>query len=487
METRGVLQGIRDGIRPFSREKFAKCILLIQKSAEEDPSCLTPVDMRILNRLKGEFSDELQGVTVHIPKDQFEPHFYTWSGKPGYFHLDGILNTDVFLRDRGMPTSESRIYSVSYGGILRGAFRDLGFYSDNRIFEEWGSRKYQENYKASMGYPNSVNRDSSLSVWDITVGYLVFSIKGIRFQFGRDNIRWGPAYWGGLMFSGMAPAFDLLKITAETGPFSFAWFHGSLRSDFTHKWISAHRLEVSILKNLDLGFSESVIYGNRGLEPAYLNPLIPYLVAEHTLGDKDNVSMGLDFDYHGIRNLKIYGDFFIDDLFSPMDIFSDFYGNKVAFTTGGFWTDPLGLNNSSIRLEYTRIEPYVYTHEDTVNVYENYNVGLGHFLQPNSDALTIGFIKQISLQLKTGFLFQWIRHGEGNRRTPHRKEEGDTKKFLSGIVERKQLIGFDFQWELRRDLWLKTGINRIHEKNTNHLHGADKNWTEIFLSFHLNW
>ena len=96
--------------------------------------------------------------------------------------------------------------------------------------------------------------------------------------------------------------------------FKFTSIHGKLSSGIDSKYLAAHRLEVNVLPWLIVSGSESVIYGNRGIEPAYFNPLMPYHVAEHHLGDKDNNMMSLDMTAFPLKNHKFYFELFIDDV-----------------------------------------------------------------------------------------------------------------------------------------------------------------------------
>ena len=225
----------------------------------------------------------------------------------------------------------------------------------------------------------------------------------------------------------------------------------------------------------------------RGIETAYLNPLIPYVFAEHSLGDRDNVTMGLDLEVMKIRNIKLYGELFLDDLFAPWELFSDYWGNKVAFTLGGFWVNPIGLRDTEFRLEYTRLEPFVYTHHDTVNIFEHYNFCLGHFLQPNSDGLFLRMGHRFSLAVEGVLTFFTSRHGEGDRRTPHFEEDGTEKQFLSGVVEYQNRLGAQLAWEIFRDVRVRSEIARIWNKNNMHIPGEHKKWTELVCAVNINW
>ncbi|HEX9934227.1 MAG TPA: capsule assembly Wzi family protein, partial [bacterium] len=371
METRGLLFDVRSGSRPFTRQKAAKLVLRLDKARSANPAAFSRVESQYIERLKGEFYDELHDSAVTIRHSEREPHLYSYEKEGDALHADAVVGGKVTLRSKDAEPSERRVIGPYYGVLLRGSVSGIGAYSDNRIFAEWGTRKYIQEYRASRGYPRNAEKDSSRATWDMSDSYLVFPLKGFSIEFGRDNLQWGRSFVAGLFLSGLAPSMDMLKFSAALGGAEFSWAYAELRSDFQRKWLSAHRLEFSAARGVDIGLNEAVVYGNRGLEAAYANPIMPYLVAQHSLGNRDNLVMGFDASIRRIKNLRLYGEAFIDDLFAPWDIFDDYWGNRLAFMLGGHWVDPLGLGNTDVRMEYVRIEPFVYSHDDSVNVFEH--------------------------------------------------------------------------------------------------------------------
>ena len=486
MEAKGIICDIRDGSRPFTRSRVADYTIQIYHRVQKDPALLTSVEYARLQRLMGELNDELKSSHLPILKSEKEPHLYSWYHDDELAHFDILTGGFIHKRGQDAPETERSINSGYYGGILRVRAWGIDAYSDNRIQSEWGSRIYLQHYNPSEGYPIGTSRDSSQATWDRSNSYLAWQYKGIQLLWGRDKVAWGPSYWGGLMQSGLAPEMDMIKLTTDLGASRFTWIHGELRSDFEHKWMVSHRIEISFKKTLDVGFDETVIYGNRSIEFAYLNPVLPYLVAEHTLGDKDNVTMGLDFDFHPGNNIKWYGDLFIDDLFAPWEIFNDFWGNKLAFTLGMLWVDPIAFT-SDLRLEYTRIEPFVYTHEDSVNVFEHYDQGIGRNLQPNSDQLNIKWTCYPSVNWELALQMQYTRHGEGDRRKAHQESDGEKKKFLKGTVEKVTDVQLQCTYEFKRDLFLSVVTGFMDNRNMFNITNNNRQWPEILLRVDYNW
>jgi hypothetical protein len=487
METRGLLSNIQSGTRPFTRQKAAALVMRLDRARTANPGIFSRVESQCIGRLKGEFCDVLHDSAVSVQAREMEPHLYSWQKEKDSFYADAVIGGTATLRGSGAVSSERRVIAPYYGGILRASIRGIGLYSDSRVFAEWGTRATIQEYRASMGYPRNAEKDSSRATWDMSDSYAVIPVKGFLFEFGRDNLQWGRSRTAGLFLSGLAPSMDMLKLQFQLGGALFTWAHAELRSDFSRKWLSAHRLEFSAVHGLEIGVNEAVVYGNRGIEPAYVNPILPYLVAQHSLGDRDNLVMGLDASFSRIRNCTLYGELFIDDLFAPWDIFDDYWGNRVAFTAGGHWVDPAGIQNTDFFVEYTRIEPYVYAHRDSVNVFEHYASGLGHFLQPNSDGWFAEARTRFDLRFQTGLRFELTRHGRGGRRTPHRDDEGEKKRFLDGIVERQTRLALKFEIQPVRDAFFRCEIGRVWSRNLANRQGDDRGWTEAVLSVDCNW
>ncbi len=486
MEMKGVVQKIRDGSKPFSRKQMVGFIEEIIRIDRSDPKLLSRVEKQYLQRIQEEFLTETSDSTNNTGIMNHEPHFYSWQYKDTHLHLDLVGGSKFLSRSRGLSEYPRQESSGYYGAILRGEFQNIGFYSDTRIHGEWGAGGYRENYDLSAGYPTNANKDSSIATWDESQSYLCYNYRSLRLEAGRDRISWGPALGRGLILSGDTPVFDLVKVEAYIGCSTVSFFHGELRSSFGKKWIAGKRFELSVANGIDAGYSETVIYGMRGIEGAYLNPLLPVLVAEHTLGDRDNVAMGFDLKLTRFRGIKLFGELLIDDLSDPWNLFKTSWENKTAFILGSSFLDPLKLPDSRVSFEYTRINPYVYSHNAPINRYEHYDYCLGSDLQPNSERLLFIFDYNFNFSCRTSFHYLFQRHGTGTIIDSHREDEVKTA-FLEGMLEEKREIMINVDLELIRDCWLRLQLGWVKLENQDYLEGNDSDFAKFAISSSLNW
>ena len=194
----------------------------------------------------------------------------------------------------------------------------------------------------------------------------------------------------------------------EIGPVEYTQYAAKLfEKKGYNKYVHVHRLDLNLPENITLGLSETALYGTttepagwnpnpdadssgRDFEWAYVIPFVPYVFQEHLQGDRDNISLAFDLSIKTIRHWELYGELLWDDMKSPTSMFDDsWWGNK--------WAASIGIARDSLHLgpalfgwftEFTRIEPWVYTHHKGGGyTYAHYNQSLGSNLGPNSEEL----------------------------------------------------------------------------------------------------
>ncbi|RLW68333.1 MAG: hypothetical protein B6D68_03850 [spirochete symbiont of Stewartia floridana] len=153
------------------------------------------------------------------------------------------------------------------------------------------------------------------------------------------------------------------------------------------------------------------------MELGYLFPFIPSLFLQETTGDYDNILFGATIALSWPGVLRLYGTFLADELKPNTPALR----NQTAYQAGVKATLPTGIW-SLITLQYTKIEPFTYTHYITDNTpwyyglemetgYQNHGENIGSYLEPNSDELLFSLHVQPSRSWTAHFTYRMIRHG----------------------------------------------------------------------------
>lgn len=481
LQTRGLVRELRLSSRPYSRREVALMLSETEGKLHSGQTILSTTELSLFEQLKGEFYDELSALDGVAESRWYERHFTRWEENGNRIYSDLYLYQTVDGKWGEQYERAEKISQTTVGGSIRGQFKDqFGFFIFVKNTLTKGEDITEENFDPSLGPPVVISGKNVYS--DDASAYLVWKLPWLRMEFGRDRAQWGPGIRGSLMLSANNPRFDMLKLKIHFKGFRFTSIHGKLSSGLGSKYIALHRLELTLFPWLTISGSESVIYGNRGIEPAYVNPIMPYHVAEHHLGDKDNNAMSFDVTAFPLHNHKFYFELFIDDFTTAKNPFT-YYGNKFAFLTGWRWVAPMGIRDMDLQLEYARIEPYVYTHRDEINIYKNYDKSIGHWLGPNSDDLYIRSNYLINHHLSCAIVSERIRSGEGDIDTPHDMSIGDRKDFLSGPVETKWTWGIEARAQIFKDGFLSLNYYYIDTRNSNRIRSA--NSKDHQLSFQL--
>ena len=294
-------------------------------------------------------------------------------------------------------------------------------------------------------------------------------------EIANERLRIGPSVADPLILGSGADYFPFVRVGFETQPVRYQFVHAALsdQSRFIRddgdeylaspeRYLALHRLEART-RHASVAFSEMVVYGLRGPEIGYLNPLFPIKPAEHALWDRDNSLFALDAIVRPLAGAEIYGTFLADDLsFSRI---GETVGNnnkwaaQIGASVGGL------VPGATLFGEYTRIEPYVYTHRFVAdgsyfNSYTHNGFGLGHPLGPNADQWLAGASAWLPGNVRVRALARYARRGEN----PVDPETGETipvggdvrdgrqsdpyvKDFLSGDVFSGPGAQVEAQWE----------------------------------------
>lgn len=292
-------------------------------------------------------------------------------------------------------------------------------------------------------------------------------------EVANERLRIGPSPSAPLILASGVDYFPFARLGFELGPVRYTFAHASLSDQSRlvnedgdqylsspERYMAMHRIEAHT-RRVSVGFTEAVVYGLRGPELAYLNPLFPIKPAEHALWDRDNSLFALDAVYRPLAGVELHGTVLADDL-NLSRIGEEIGNNNKWALQAGASVHALG---ATIYGEYTRIEPYVYTHRfisegSYFNSYTHNGFGLGHPLGPNADQWEAGAHTWLASGVRIEARARYARRGE-NPVDPETGEVtqvgGDVrfgqqigplvKRFLAGDVFTGPGAGLDLSWE----------------------------------------
>ncbi len=315
-------------------------------------------------------------------------------------------------------------------------------------------------------------------------GFMRFQVEKLTFDIGRRNFLLGTGDDNSLLFSLDPQGYDGFLLSIPHRQFEFYGIF-SILDAAQKRYISIHRFGLNIKKFLKVGYSEALLFA-QSLEPLYVNFFFPWGVSQWVRAHDIDANIMLCFDGQlSVYNSIIYGELLLDDL----QIAAAPYPNIIAYKVG---LKTLMLDNFLLKMNYTFVDKWVYTHELPINTY----IRTGSFYLPDSGHL-LGFplgndVDKLSFSVKymnthglyPSFSIHYTRKGEGDIFLPYEKEFGPLNPpFPSGIVERKFEIVFGLDYLLSYNFGIDTHVGRRYWRNFNHTARNDRE--EVFFTMSL--
>jgi len=321
---------------------------------------------------------------------------------------------------------------------------------------------------------------------------------------GKDFLQWGYAENGQIVLSQKAPSFPFIRLDINPVEWlSFNYIHAWLASDvidstdiyytslggprtsYREKYLASHTITLRPVKGLDISLGESIVYSDK-LEILYLIPVSFFRLADHYLSRQVNAAGGnaqffasVSSKGH-IKNTHLFGTLFIDEvtlngLFDPAT-----QRNQLGFTLGGSVVD-LPINNLTVKLEYTKLFPYVYRHYVPTTTYQSAGYVLGHWMGENADQIYASLNYRFIRGLDVSVWGRFIRKGEipdieGTFIQPQ-------PPFLYGLRTNYTYLGTEVKYELLHELFfrLRCQFMKISEQQED-LNFVDKNINEFHVA-----
>lgn len=444
-ETLGLFHAYNLRVLPLTRTATLKLLRQMQEQSDR----LSSADVGLLRQMIGEFTDpEIGRETLQ----ENERHLYRFEEGTTQAFVD-VRGTQAVVLHRGRLDIPDETLSETTGwGSVRGSFGDhVSFGLTARNTMVLGSEDQEERFDPSQGQSQVVVGKGVFR--DQATGYVSATFQPLTLFVGRTQTSWGSGLQEQFSLSMLNEPMDQVIFTLEFERFRFSYLHANLQGAGSPRFLAGHRLDVLLGKNVQLGVYETVVYGGRGAELAYLNPFVLYHIIEHQLGDRDNNMFGFDMTATVAPGLRAFGEVFVDD-FSLDYPLGTYWGNKLAYMVGIHWAHPLGGKSLELFAAYTRVDPYVYTHMDSMNVYAHYDASVGSRLGPNAERWYIGFLYRPLRDLHCELKYSFVKKGRGDVFTPHTVADGEAKGFLSGVLERQHLVEMALRYQFSRDMFI---------------------------------
>jgi hypothetical protein len=494
MSLKEVIQNYNSAALPLSREKISEYLVVIESARNK----LSRTDNKVLDDYLIEFYYDINSnlkksyslfsdiKSFSVFDNDRQKYLYAFSDTNVSFFWDAtgfvsqrsskgdsLGNNSILLGEIGTRFRGTLFNSVGYylrmsnGQKIKGEKKDIDFAIAT-------NPKFKANTKFT--YENSN--------FDTYEGYLKYSTANewLSIIAGKEALTYGYGYIDKLFLSTNTVPFSFLKLDLAYKSIKYSFLYGSLKGDslgrdIANKNIATHRLDVRASNKLRFGFWESLIIADNAFNFTFLNPLSFLRSADYNAGEnlpvnKNNALMGLDFEYQPTANVSFQSSLLIDDLNFATLFNNNKDGlpgndNRFGYQIGAMWTDAFTIPNLTASLEYTKLDPFVYSHRTNKSQYTNWTLPLGHHLSPNSDEIAVKLSSNIYNRLKVNLTYQHQRTADkivmsgdtliANYGGNINRGDGDvvrSNQFLDGDRINRDVIKFDFIFEPIRQFFI---------------------------------
>lgn len=494
LQVRGLVDGRSFFKLPFSLSEVRSMLQEVQTKHSE----LDDYEKKLLNRYLVEFEVFDRNNAVLIPSARDTVQILSLrlfsSDEKFIYHYADEKNT-VNVKPLGSLRSVAKFgegvnkLSANYGNLgfrVYGTLEShLGYYiqaTNGKFFS--GDKTFGAQEDKTLA--NSVKFTLLNSDFDLVESHVRYQNEWFYAGIARESRFLGSGVMQKLVVSDNAPPMDEFFLGVLFKKFKYNFSHFSLIAQpktptqagasavIPPKYMVLHSATFQFSK-LNLTYFETIIYSERNFELAYLNPFTFLKSVEHSLHDRDKASMGFALEWNPLRNFQVLGTWMMEDMIFS-EIGKNFWGNKTAWNIGAIYSLPI---STDIAFEYTRVEPYMFTHFNNLNNRTNDGRLIGTYLYPNSDEISFTF-KNFSLGRYPFILrLAYVRHGAnetdstgnvvrnvgGDFNVNHSPTDNYRVVFLDGVLKDSFLASLYFGIEIIRNFNLQLMFDYRKEQN----------------------
>lgn len=475
LEVAGITGGFHRHSLPLSRDDVAKIIQRAEARIRAGVVTVSPMDRKLLEKLKREFRFELAQIHPQASKQK----------------------TDLRIQP------ELRIANKEIAPALQSGFHytvgddknQLTIYAELEVSNFEQGPDFIESFFLPDPPPLLKTADQRFERWhadyvvDFKRSYLQYYLKPfgdaeVDLLVGRDFVFWGASTDKSVGISDNSPPFELvrltgtfpckigtLKATAFSAQLNATWFDDGTTRYLAKRYISAHRLDYQFSDWLEIGASEIVLYGGdaQTVQWNYLNPVIPYYAVQYNAKKDDNIMFSFDGAVRPIDGVRLYAEWVADDFQYQSDSNDP---HAVTWLTGLEWYPQRTARQLGIHTEYVRVNRWAYTHLEPDNQFTHFGTMIGHPIGTDADIFTFRLSYQATPSAVLESRFSHQRNGEADITDRFYGEDFQNIPFPSGVVERLSEIRIG--WKYRPTTALRGSINYAWRYIQNIEHATDE-------------
>ena len=337
--------------------------------------------------------------------------------------------------------------------------------------------------------------------FDESQGGLRILSNNLKLIFGKFKSSYGPFQRGNLSLSLRTPSFPQFKIKYKQlynnkKYFDFTYFIGDLTSEIADSLLSTayvnneleinsrfpwikrgvvyHRIDLHISKNLRIGLYEQLIYGARQTPWQYLIPINFYWSAQHSIGDFDNLQMGIDLDWI-YNNRRTNFAFLIDEWAPFKTLDTENHHNWFAFQIGHTQIFDFIKRKLYFRFESAIISPQIYEHKFPINQAYNQGYPIGYWTKGDAVDIWIVLTSLNEQKISPRIEFEYTILGEPIYEI--------NRKFLNNISSIKQKYSLIMNYKVNIFTNIEFHLSYLKNKNLKY---NQKEIYDCILSYKYN-
>lgn len=405
LSTRGLIEDYSENELPLSEFEIAEFLRSVNVAELSESEQLQRTKYL---RTFAHLGEEVTMFSADSAKPLFFDGIFTDDDKYLYRWRDDSTKSDLYVhgiasieyRRRQEPASGSVGLGVIGGRMYGTLSGHVGYFLETTNGQDFGDSTIVL-ADPVIGKNNNF-RLFSKKDFDFTSAELTYNYDWFTGKLAREAISIGGSYENdNVLLSPNVPYFDFVSLGAKTKAVRYQAIVASLLGDarFTPgydslhlqygpglkidpKYLTLHDLTFMIGRDIDFGFTDMVIFTRR-FDLAYVNPFSFLKSVEHSLQDRDNGLLGAHARWRIVKSVEVRGQALLDDLVASK-IGTGYWSNKWAWQFGGMWAGAFGLRDLDLLAEWTRVEPYTYTHFDPQNAFTTSGSILGSQIGPNA-------------------------------------------------------------------------------------------------------